>query len=217
MITDRLSSKELERWEAIKRLVFAIDTWGNHAHPILISLWEEIERGPHALYIEMRSPKIGISNVAGSFKIEQFDPQGIRHVAVIELNLKTIDLACIEPTVAPANGFIPLQGLRKEERYAEVLGHELAHAAWILGDLVRARKVEELVRQTNELLISQMRRGAASLSPEMRQRIIKRDILLRELEDQAEEYEFLVWREITRNCNQRNRKRNRSPLVNRRP
>jgi hypothetical protein len=58
----------------------------------LRDLWEKIEHSGHAVYIEMRSPNHVVSTIAGAFRIEQFDPQGIRHVAVIMLNPATIDI-----------------------------------------------------------------------------------------------------------------------------
>jgi hypothetical protein len=197
IITTRLSSKDMQRWHAIKRIVFAEDARGQPIHPILRDLWGKIESSGHAVYIEMRSPSIRISTTAGSFRIERFDPQGIRHVAVIMLNPAIIDLSYIGRDAARPNGFIPFLGLNKEERYAEVLGHELAHAVYILSDLTRARMVEESIQQTNKLFLLQIREyGFRYLKPEMRHRIFRRDILLQELEEQAEAVEEMVWREL---------------------
>jgi hypothetical protein len=78
-----------------------------------------------------------------------------------------------------------------------VLGHELAHAVYILSDLTRARMVEESIQQTNRLFLWHIRQyGHVYIKPEMRHRIVKRDILLQELEEQAEAVEELVWREL---------------------
>jgi hypothetical protein len=197
IITTRISSKDMQRWHAIKRIVFAEDARGQPIHPILRDLWEKIENSGHAVYIEMRSPSFRISNTAGSFRIDRFDPQGIRHVAVIMLNPATIDLSYVGPDAARLNGFIPFLGLNKEERYAEVLGHELAHAVYILSDLTRTRMVEESIHQTNKLFLLQIREyGIRYIKPEMRHRIFRRDILLQELEEQAEAVEELVWQEL---------------------
>jgi hypothetical protein len=197
IITTRMSSKDMQRWHAIKRIVFAEDARGQPIHPILRDLWEKIENSGHAVYIEMRSPSFRISTTAGSFRIERFDPQGIRHVSVIMLNPATIDQSYVGPNSDRPNGFIPFLGLSKEERYAEVLGHELAHAVYILSDLARTRMVEESIHQTNRLFLLQIREyGFRSIKPEMRHRIFRRDMLLQELEEQAEAVEELVWREL---------------------
>jgi hypothetical protein len=196
IITDRLTAKDLRRWEAIKRIVFAEDIEGQPLHPTLRGLWEKLERSGHIIYIEMRGMGRAISNTAGVFHIERLDPEGLRHVAIIRLYPETIDRAYVGPT-AGAEGFIPFEGLSKEERYAEVLGHEMAHAVHILSDPARARMVEEVVQETNELFLSYGRQyGYADVGPEMRRRLSLRDALLKELEEPAEAAERLVWREI---------------------
>jgi hypothetical protein len=196
IITDRLTGKDLRRWEAIKRIVFAKDIEGQPLHPTLRGLWEKLERSGHVIYIEMRGMERAISNTAGVFHIERLDPEGVRHVAIIRLYPETIDRAYIGPS-ASAEGFIPFQGLSKEERYAEVLGHEMAHAVHILSDPARARMVKEVVQETNELFLSYGRQyGYANVGPELQRRLDLRDAFLKELEESAEAAERLVWREI---------------------
>src|SRR5207253_8207776 len=132
---------------------------------------------------------------AGSFGIEKLDSQGKRHEAVIRLYLSNIDQAYVGANAARVGNFIPFERLSKEERYAEVLGHELAHAAFILSNQERAEMVEEMVEQTNELLLSSAHRAGEPLPAEMRQRLLKRDSVLKDLEEQAETMEAAVWRE----------------------
>jgi hypothetical protein len=197
IITDRLTNKDLRRWDAIKRIVFAEDIEGQPLHPTLRGLWERLERSGHVIYIEMRGMGRAISNTAGVFHIERLDPEGVRHVAVIRLYPETIDRAYVGPTSDAPEGFIPFQGLSREERYVEVLGHELAHAVDILSDLTRARRVVEVVQQTNELFLLQgQRHGYANIGPEMLERIAIRDAFLKELEEPARAAEILVWKEI---------------------
>jgi len=206
IITDRLTGKDLRRWEAIKRIVLAEDIEGQPLHPTLRGLWEKLERSGHTIYIEMRGMGRAISNTAGVFHIEQLDPEGLRHVAIIRIYPETIDRAYIGPT-ADADGFIPFQGLSREERYAEVLGHEMAHAVHILSDPARARMVKEVVQETNELFLSYGRKyGYANIGPEMQRRLSLRDALLKELEEPAEAAEKLVWREILWSSEARNGK-----------
>ena len=207
IITDRLTSKDLRRWNAIKRIIFAEDIEGQPLHPTLLSLWDQLERSGHVIYIEMRGTGHAISNTAGVFHIERFDPEGVKHVAVIRLYPEIIDRAYVGPTAARSDGFIPFQGLDKEDRYVEVFGHELAHAVHILSDPARARVVKEVVQETNELFLSYGRRhGYANIGSEMRQRIAIRDALLKELEEPAEAAEMLVWKEILWSREARNRK-----------
>jgi hypothetical protein len=52
----------------------------------------------------------------------------------MRLNLGMIGRARICEANRRAGGFIPFAGLRKKERYAEVLGHELTHAVLLLLD-----------------------------------------------------------------------------------
>src|SRR5215471_15752480 len=75
IITDRLSGKDLRRWEVIKRIVFAEDIEGQPLHPTLRGLWDRLQRSGHVIYIEMRGMGRAISNTAGVFHIERLDPQ----------------------------------------------------------------------------------------------------------------------------------------------
>jgi hypothetical protein len=197
LITSRLSLRELERWKAIERLVFVEDANRQPLHPTLRNMWEWVETSGHVVFIEISRSMKTASCTAGSFVIERFDPKGERHIAVIKLNLSNIDLAYVGPDTARENGFIPFEGLSKEERYVEVLGHELAHTIHILTSLERTKKVEEMVEQTNEMLLARRPyRKEISLSPEMKRLLTRRDALLKDLEKQAEEMEYIVWREL---------------------
>jgi len=198
LITSRLSIKELERWKAIERIVFAEGANQQPMHPTLRNLWEWVETSGHAVFVEiMRSTRTSTCT-AGTFVIERFDPKGEKHIAVIKLNLSNIDQAYIGPDAARDNGFIPFEGLSKKERYVEVLGHELAHAVHILTNLERAGKVEEMIEKTNDMLLSRRpNRKDNLLSPELKRMLSRRDALLKDLEKQAEEMEYVVWRELT--------------------
>lgn len=197
LLTTRLSEKELEKWAAIERIVFAEDSNQQSLHPTLRSLWEWIETSGHTVYVEFVQTGKVSTCTAGLFLVEQFDPRGERHIAVIKLNLANINQAYVGPGTRRQNGFVPFLGLEREERYAEVLGHELAHAAHILTNLERTRKVEDIVQQTNQILLSQhRRRPGMGLAPELKRRLSKRDIFLKELEEQAEAMEKVVWEEL---------------------
>jgi len=125
-------------------------------------------------------------------------------VGVIQLNCSNIDLAYVGQETWRAAGFIPFEQLSREERYAEVLGHEMAHAVDILTSLDRTAKVEETVEQTNALLMHHR-----SLNPteqftvELKHRLSHRDALLKTLEAAAEKIEAQVWRELVASKAQR--------------
>jgi hypothetical protein len=198
LATSRLSQKDLDRWKAIEALVFSEYTNQQPMHPTLRNLWEWIETSGHLVFVEVVRTKRTSTCTAGSFSIERIDPRGERHVAVIRLNLSNIDQAYVGPDAARVNGFIPFEGLGKVERYAEVLGHELAHAVHILTSLDRSRLVEDMVERTNEMLLSrQPKRKEIILSTELKRRLKRRDSLLLDLEKQAEAMEYIVWKEIT--------------------
>lgn len=198
LVTTRLSARELEKWKTIEQIVFAEDANHQPLHPTLAGLWEWVETSGHTVYVEFfRSANVS-SCMAGQFMIEQFDPMGNRHIAIIRLSLTNINQAYVGRDTKRADGLIPFLGLEQEERYAEVLGHELAHAVHILTNLGRARMVEEVIQQTNEMLLSQnyLSKGMG-VSLDLKHRLSKRDVFLKELEDQAEAMEKVVWTELT--------------------
>lgn len=120
-----------------------------------------------------RDGTLWIGTFAGLFRLEKYDPTGQHHIAVIELRPRVIDRTRVGSEVQRPDGLIPFEGLGKEERYAEVLGHELAHAADILLNPELARQVEEQVEQTNALLLASRRRRDITFfaGTEMNQRI----------------------------------------------
>lgn len=197
LLTDRLSPKELDRWKTIERIVFAEDSERQPLHPTLRWLWEWIDTSGHAVYVEVVRENRTSTCTAGNFSIECFDARGDKQVAVIKLNLPNIDQAYVGPNAARPNGFVPFTDLNKEERYAEVLGHEMAHAVHILNSPELTKKVVEYVEQTNEILLSQpVRRFSGPMMPDLKNRLSKRDALLKVLESRAEETEVKVWREL---------------------
>ncbi len=198
-VTERLSANEYEKWKAIERIVFTEDKERQPLHPTLRNLWQWIETSGHTVFIEIIKVRGSSDCTAGLFTIERFDPLGEHHIAVIKLNLININMAYVGPETRRPNGFVPFKGLGKEERYAEVLGHELAHAVHILTNLARARQVEDLVQQTNQILLarfSKKQKGHHITPAELSRRLSKRDDLLKLLEQQAEDMEKIVWQEL---------------------
>lgn len=196
VVTDRLSPKDLQRWNAIERIVFA-EQDGRPLHPTLRGLWEWIEASGHAVYIVFAKPSYNLTSTAGNFSIEKFDLRGERHVGVIQLNLNNIDMAYVGNETFRSAGFIPFDQLHREERYAEVLGHEMAHAADILTSLDKTGRVEEMVEKTNELLLHHRSlKPTEQLSVELKHRLNHRDTMLKTLEATADKLEAAVWREL---------------------
>jgi hypothetical protein len=198
ILTDRLTRKQLEKWKNITQVALAENLDGKPLYPTLHHLWDWLNLSGHAVYIELPERSGMTSGTAGSIRIEHFDPEGVRHVAIIRLYLNVIDLAYDGPSAARENGFIPFTGLGRHERYAEVLGHEMAHAVDVLSDVDLTRRVEELVEQTNDLFHSSFKRNKGLfVEPELQIRLHQRDAFLGPLEARAEMIEEAVWRELT--------------------
>lgn len=195
--TERLTPKDQLRWNHLENLVFAQSPDGQWLHPTLINLWQWIETSGHAVYIEFNRSNNVITSTAGQFRIERLDPRGERHVGVITLNLSSIDAAYIGADVMRAVGFIPFDKLKQDERYAEVLGHEMAHAADILTSLDKVAKVEEFVQKTNELLLHHRSlKPTEQITRDLMSRLDRRDEFLKPLEAAADRAEAVVWREL---------------------
>ncbi len=195
--TERLTPKDQLRWNNIETLVFAQSPDGQWLHPTLINLWQWIETSGHAVYIEFNRSNNVITSTAGQFRIERLDPRGERHVGVISLNLSNIDAAYTGADAIRPIGFIPFDKLKQDERYAEVLGHEMAHAADILTSLEKVAKVEEFVQKTNELLMHQRSlKPTEQITSDLMNRLGQRDEFLKTLEAAADRAEAVVWREL---------------------
>ena len=112
------------------------------------------------------------------------------------MNLRAIDKASTESGAARPGGFIPFRGLGKKERYAELLGHELAHAVWHLADTERARLAERLQAETEERMQMVLGAGAGGPGGELQEQVKELDRLGRELEGPAEAAEVAIWKEL---------------------
>jgi len=125
------------------------------------------------------------------------DPEGRAHEGVIILNLRAIDRASTGPAAVRADGFIPFEGLGRTERYAEVLGHELAHAVWHLASMERARLAQRLQGQVEEQARMLLAAGAGSGTGQVPQEQVEGiEQLARELEEPAETAEVATWEEL---------------------
>ena len=97
---------------------------------------------------------------------------------------------------ARANGFLPFEGLGRKQRYAEVLGHELAHAAWSFADPERARLAHRLQGETEQQMKMLLAARARGLGAELQEHVEELDRLGRVLEEPAEAAEVSIWEEL---------------------
>jgi hypothetical protein len=194
--TDRLSSKQLRVWRRIVALVVAEDGNGQPLHPTLRQLWDDVDTSGHVVHIEMPERKGPPSYLGGRFVVTKVDPMGISHEAVLGLNLRGIDTASTMPMAARADGFIPFEGLGRIERYAEVLGHELAHAVWHFADLERARLSQRLEGSLEELAQRIVAAGVDGPGEDLRAEQEELYRFSREVEAPAEAAEEAIWKEL---------------------
>ncbi len=195
--TSRLSKDDLKKWKAIEKIVRQKDQNENFLFPTLHGLWQWGLHSEHTIMIEIIKTNNFQSSTAGSLSIESYDPTCQSHTVTLKLFLSSIDSALSSTAAARKNGFIAFQFLKKEERYAEVLGHELSHAKFILKNNLRTRMVNELIEDTNEsILVNAHENAQTKPSPFMLNRISQRDTLLKELELEAEANEEIIWKEL---------------------
>ena len=196
--TSRLSNEDLKKWKIIEKIAIQKGPNDQILFPTLNGLWQWAAHTEHTIVIEIISSSDYQSNSAGSISIESFDHACFSHTITLKLFPGNIDNALISPRAARKNGFIAFQFLKKkEERYAEVLGHELSHAKFILKNNLRTRMVNELIEVTNEsILVNAHENSTGNSSPFLRDRISQRDTLLKELEAEAEANEEIIWNEL---------------------
>ncbi len=133
ILTDRLNKSQLKIWESIVRIVLAKDSEGRPTHPKLYGLYQQADISGLEIHIELSTDRATL-RPAGICRIEFGTESRRRDAVLIRLNLGMIDRAIASWATRRADGFIPLAGLSKRERYAEVLGHELAHVVRLLTD-----------------------------------------------------------------------------------
>jgi hypothetical protein len=194
--TDRLSGRSLARWSSIVGVVMAEDAGGRRLHPTLRALWDAVDAGACAVFVELPQSKSRKAYIVGRFEITKVDPAGRALEGVLVMNLPAIDRAASGPGAARKNGFVPFAGLRKKERYAEVLGHELAHAAWSFAAAGRTRLTLTLpgeVARASRFVLAAQTEGASHESVEHASELER---LSREVEEPAEAAEAAVWAEL---------------------
>lgn len=193
---DRLSEKQLDTWRSIQSIVYARDASGRFKHPNLQALWQQAEESGYVIYVEFCKPPFRWASAAGDFRIEK-RPNGQKPVAAIRLFLSIIDHVQVNCRVKSTRGFVPFLGLRKTERYVEVLAHELAHAVGILADPVLTSLCERPVNDDGETIDCRQKGRAANPAPhELRERLFEVQSIMAELERPARDTELMVLREL---------------------
>jgi hypothetical protein len=192
---DRLSPRQLRVWNKVVEIVLAEDGDGQPVHPTLRRLWDAVDGSGHVVEVEVPE-KTARSYIAGRFVITKVDPAGKAHEGILILNFRAIDEASTGPGATREGGFVPFKGLGREERYAELLGHELAHAIWHLASPERARLAERLQGELETEMQRVLRVGARSPDGGLPERVATLDRLAREAEEPAEMAEVAIWREL---------------------
>jgi hypothetical protein len=196
--TDRLSPRQLRTWKRIEGIVFARDAAGRSLHPTLEGLWRWVESSGHTIFIDMRAP--ALESTAGKFVVERIDPEGKNHTLSICLYLSAIVKAETSDWARRADGFIPFKQLNSEKRYAEVLGHELAHAVQIIQDPYYAALALEQSGLRAELLSRTRTERKVVFDSENMLRLRRLDMLTGQLETFANAVEIEVWCELAGSC-----------------
>ena len=197
ILADRLSPAHRKTWEELKQIILAEDAGGKALHPTMNALFNQLQASNHVIYLEFDDGRSSCRCWAGNFTIEQLDPLGIRHVAVIKLYLQNIKLAGTDRVKKSKVEFVPLAGLPTLDRYAEVLGHEMAHAVDILFDQERAVMVDQAVRETSQAVEQRLHNKSQKLELETERAQQLRDAFFDTLEKPAVLAEEQVWRELS--------------------
>jgi len=194
---DRLTARQLQTWRSIEQIIQAVDRAGQPLHPRLLSLWRWAQRCSHTIYIELLEEKDPSIYRAGFFTIQGSNSTDSRRIAVIQLYCRVIEEASVQERVRRSDGFIPFEGLGKLERYAQVFGHELAHAALQLGDPIYDRFCRELQTEEDVFLSSrQLDRKGTRYDEATLQRLAHIQSLREQLEEPVRSTEVEIWREL---------------------
>jgi hypothetical protein len=152
--TDGLSKRQIKLWNSIREIVLAPDKDGRPSHPTLYELWSTVEQSGHLVFVELVTDKQKSSNISGECLVEEFDSTGRRHTFRLRLFIPTIDRAFAgEQTPQEGLEFVPFGGLTHRQRYAKVLGHELAHLANMLGDSEYLRLIRGICMEQSAIAV----------------------------------------------------------------
>jgi hypothetical protein len=193
--TDRLTPGQRRIWKRIEQIAEAMDKAGQPLHPRLYCLWQWAKGSGHTITIDM-SERRG-SQCAGKTTPGEVDPNGHPRAAGLWLHLWAIDNARVNPASPRSDGLIQFYRLGKYERYAEIVGHELAHAFLILENPEYAHLCSEMRLEADRYLLSRLQNSKASADDAAaRQKQVRLLSINQEIEKPAEEAELEIWREL---------------------
>jgi hypothetical protein len=196
--TDRLSPRQVRVWNSIREIVFAKDRANQLLHPRLQELWQSMESCNHLIFIEIGAQATNANTKAGEMVIEKADPSGVQHTVNVQLFLSTIGRAFVEKKLSRGGEqFSPFAGLSREERYAEVLGHEFAHVVRVLEDAHYQALYMELDRELSSYCSRRNGRNGQDLDQEAQKQLERIELLSNEVERPVVAAEAEIWRELT--------------------
>ncbi len=201
ILTDRLTAKQLKIWKSIESVVLADDGKGYPLYPGLKSLWQRAEASGRMIFIELEDRKREASPFAGEVLIEKSDAMFSPDRLVVRLRLWLIDRSVGSMTYqggavrqAEIHSF---RGLDRYQRYAQVLGHELIHALFLLTDSSQVRMLEELKMETQAFYKYRRLNANGSGDEVAQQNLVERIKALRTaLEGPAEKLDAELYREL---------------------
>jgi hypothetical protein len=195
--TDRLSPQQIRMWNSIREIVFAKDGANRLQHPRLQQMWQSAEGSGHQIFVELGRHAKDAPSKAGEMVLEKVDHSGGQHIVSIRLFLTTINRApAAKKRSRGAEQFVPFAGLSRTARYAEVLGHELAHVERVLADPNYLRLYVDLDRELNSYCSSRSIRKGRDLDQEEQELLERIDFLVDEVEQPVMAAEAEVWREL---------------------
>jgi hypothetical protein len=187
--TERTAPVYLPVWKKIEGIALARARRGYVLHPALYNLWQWAQESGKSINVVIQDKDPEHPKYAGTFEIEGQTPEGTPSV-VIHLFLSVIDR-----TEVPREGgrnFVRFKELSRNERYAEVAGHELAHAFSILSD----GRLGSVYQEFQELRQKQV--VAYPFDAETLHNFVRMQTLSAEIERPAETAEIEIWRELLR-------------------
>ncbi len=197
ILTDRLSRRQLRTWRLIQSVVLARDTSGRPIHLALYNLWHRVQEGGCTIKIEFIDSGRAKINLAGQFLIDVASSGRGVLSGVIQLNLGVIDRGSTGNRIRDSGQRVGFKGLSRVDRYAQVLGHELAHVVLALEDAAYQAKLRELDRAVKSFLSSRRQVGKDFGSSDEERRFLSRiDSLGIEMEKPVNEIESNVWQEL---------------------
>jgi hypothetical protein len=195
--TDRLTPRQLQTWRLIQQIVEAVDRTGRPLHPRLSSLWQWAQSSGNTIYIEILDEKNPQTYHAGLLTVQEPNGRGTGRTAVIQFWSSIIERASAQKEVRRADGFVPFEGLGRIERYAQVLGHELTHAALQLQDPVYDQMCRDLETEKAAFLASRKQNvQGVAYDQSSRERLSRILSLSEQIESPAQKAEAEIWREL---------------------